>query len=113
MSKLNNAVLAASATIGILGFASGAQAQQYEQNPYRFAPQVGQQGYYYQQPQYVNPKIARKLAQQQERFYQKYGYQQQVQPYGYGYQQPRYQQPQQYYYQQAPQQRYYQQYYYQ
>jgi hypothetical protein len=110
MSKLSNVMLAVSATIGIFSFVSTVQAQQYEQNPYRNPPQ----GYYYQQqPQYVNPRIARKQAQQQERFVEKYGYQQPVQPYGYGYQQPRYRQQQQYYYQPAPQQRYYQQYYYQ
>ena len=102
MSTFNKLVLAASATIGVLGFVSGVQAQNYEENVRRYQPQ----GYYYQQPQYVDPRIARKQAQQQERFVQKYGYQQPVQPYGYGYQQPRYRQQQQYYYQQAPQQYY-------
>jgi hypothetical protein len=109
MSKLRNIVLAASAMLGVAGFASSAEAQYYQQNPYGYAPQ----GYYYQQPQYVNPRVSRKQAQLQERFVEKYGYQQPVQPYGYGYQQPRYRQQQQYYYQQAPRQRQYQQQYYQ
>lgn len=101
MSVFNKLALSAVATMGVLGFMCEAQAQNYEENVRRYQPQIQ----YYQQPQYVNPKIARKQAQQEQRAYQKYGYQQ-PQHYGYGYQQPQYHQQQQYYYQQAPQQYY-------
>jgi hypothetical protein len=76
----------------VAGFAGSASAQYYYPQP--------QQGFYYQQaPAYVPPRIARKQAQQEQRFIQKYGYQQpQYYPQQQYYQrQPRYQQPQQYY----------------
>jgi hypothetical protein len=59
---------------------------------YYYYPQPQPQYQYYRQPQvYVPPRVARKQAQQQQRFIQKYGYQQ----------------PQQGYYYQRPQQQYY------
>ncbi len=88
---------AVSAAAGMFGSGTAAEAQYYNHPP---------QGYYYQQPQpqYVDPRIARKQAQMAQRFHQKYGYvQPQQQYYGGGY----YRQPQPQYYQ--PQQRYYQQ----
>jgi hypothetical protein len=84
-------LLAVSAAAGVTGFSSAVEAQYYNYPP---------QGYYYQQPQYVPPRIARKQEQLSERFVQKYGYvQPQPQYYGGGYyqqQQPRYVQPQYY-----------------
>jgi hypothetical protein len=102
MTNFKAILVVASAAAGLTGFGSAAEAQYYPQPP---------QGYYYQQPQpqYVDPRIARKQAQLAERFHQKYGYvQPQQQYYGGGY----YQQPQPRYYQQQPQyvqphQRYY------
>jgi hypothetical protein len=66
---------------------TGAAAQYYYyQQP---APQYYyQHPYGYQQPTYVPPRIARKQAQQYNRFVEKYGYVQ-PQPQYYYYQQPR------------------------
>jgi hypothetical protein len=79
---------------GLASSAASAQVyyDQYGRPVYR-QPQV-YNPYRYQQPTYVPPRIARKQAQQRERFIEKYGYQYQ-QPRVY--RQPRvYQQPQPY-----------------
>ena len=92
MTIFKASLIAASAIVGAISFGSTAEAQYYGHPP---------QGYYYQQPQpqYVDPRIARKQEQLAERFHQKYGYvQPQPQYYGGGY----YQQPQPRYYQPQP-----------
>ncbi|MGL5115316.1 MAG: hypothetical protein ACRC7C_08325 [Beijerinckiaceae bacterium] len=77
MSTLKNVAFAVAA-FGFFAASSAAEAQYY------YHPQYG---YVQQQPQWVNPRIARKQAQQTERFIEKFGYQQPR------YAQPRYVQP--------------------
>jgi hypothetical protein len=78
MSKFKVAAFAVALTGGIMAFAStDAQAQGYGHYGYG-----GGRHHYAPQPQYVNPRIARKQAQLERRFHEKFGY---VQPqHGYG-----------------------------
>jgi hypothetical protein len=96
MTNFKAIIVVATAAAGVASFGSTAEAQYYDYPPQRY--------YYPQpQPQYVDPRIARKQQQLSERFVQKYGYvQPQPQYYGGYYQQPqpRYVQPQPRYYQQ-------------
>jgi hypothetical protein len=72
MTTLKVAALAVALTGGIAAFTpSDASAQ-----GYGYGYGHGHRGYYRPapQPQYVHPKILRKQAQLQERFYEKYGY---------------------------------------
>jgi hypothetical protein len=71
MSTLKVAALAVALSGGIAAFApADAQAQGYGYGRGHYQPHYG----YAPQPQYVHPKILRKQAQLQERFYEKYGY---------------------------------------
>jgi hypothetical protein len=82
MSTLKTAALVAAVLGGSL---ATAQAQPYGQWGYGHGYGHGGYGYRQPAPVYVPPRVARKQAQQYDRFVQKYGV---VQPYGY-YQQPR------------------------
>jgi hypothetical protein len=84
MSSLKVAALAVAITGGMLSLAPvEAQAQGWgRHNSYDYGYNHGYG--HAPQPQYVHPKILRKQAQLQARFYQKYGHVQPQQHYGYG-----------------------------
>jgi hypothetical protein len=82
MSTLKTAALVAAVLGGSLAAAEAQTVGPWGQ-PYGYGH--GHYGYRQQAPVYVHPRVARKQAQQYDRFVQKYGV---VQPYGY-YQQPR------------------------
>jgi hypothetical protein len=88
MRGIMNIAIAAACIAGA-GLASTEASAQYYYDQYGrliYRQPQAYNPYIQQQPQYVPPRIARKQAQQRERFIQKFGYPQYQQPY---YQQPR------------------------
>ena len=81
MSTLKIAALAIALAGGLVSIApTDVQAQGYGYGYGEYQPRQR----YAPQPQYVDPRIARKQAQLARRFHEKYGYVQQRPQYGYG-----------------------------